>query len=224
MPNASAAPSPQSAAVRVSARASDPGLDVLGRPRAQHDPRDDHDERQPDRGRERLAGEDRDERGDRALRRGDRRDDPDLPDPQAAVDEQQAPGVADAADDQPGEIRGRHVARAGPGREDRQERDQPDDHHPRQDRPLADHARRARGAQRRRGPREGGAETAEDREHRGCVSRPRRRPAKHGAARRAGWSPGGTGEPPARRGLAPPPGRGNPRRRTRACHMGAGTR
>ena len=112
-----------------------------------------------------LAGDHGDHRRDGAFRGRDRRDHAHLPDPQAAVDEQEPGDVADAGKHEPGERAAVERLRLALGQRHRPDDDEAGQHHPRQRRLRPDQRARPGGGQHRDRPGDSGAEAAQDSDH-----------------------------------------------------------
>jgi hypothetical protein len=138
---------------------------LRGRPGGEHDADRDDPERDPGPDAEVLPRRDRDQRRDRALGGGDRRDEADLADPHRRVDEQQADDVARPGNREPDE----RAAVEGLGRAlcegHRPDDEQPGEHHPGERRGRADLPARPRAGERRDRPGDRCAESPEDRDH-----------------------------------------------------------
>ena len=110
----------------------------------------------------------RDERSDRPFRRGDRRADSDLADPDSRVHKQESRAIADSGEDQParrGPVDIWHALNQGL----RKRHHESGEHDPGQHGRSADQPCRARCADRGRSPGERGTESAKDRDHGGSA-------------------------------------------------------
>jgi hypothetical protein len=138
---------------------------LLGAGPREEDPEGDRCKGDPGRRRDALARDHRDHRGDRPLSRDEGGDDADLARSKGGVREQEPDHVADPGHGEPRPRLGVevlwHALQDHAGTGDRQA----DQHHPREQRPRADHAARARVAQRDGREHERGAEAAGDRLH-----------------------------------------------------------
>ena len=125
----------------------------------------DHHQADGDAGRQRLPERDREDGGQRALGRGDRRDDAHLAQVHGPVHHREPRRRAGAGQDRPGPGMAGGVVRETGGRGEHRQRAQAEQHHVGKRLLRSDHARRARRDHRREPPRDRGAEAAQDRDH-----------------------------------------------------------